>query len=198
MINAVIFDLNGVFLQGKKLTERIEEEFHIPIEESLVVLKESLNNARLNPNIHIFDYWKPLFEKYNMSITEEEFLNFWFGGEYLVPELVELSKELRENDIKVYIFSNNFKERTEYYRKNFKEIFDNVDGSFFSWETGFVKSDIKAYENFLSITKLNPSEIIYFDDSQENVDLAKSLGIKGYIYEDANKTKAVLEENSPD
>ena len=195
MIKAIVFDLNGVFLQSEYLTKRIEEKYSIPSDEILTVLKESLKDTRLNPEVRIFGYWENLFKKYNIEITEDEFLSFWFSGESLVNEFVLLSKELREKGLAVYIFSNNFKERTEYYRKNFKEIFENVDNAFFSWETGYVKSDPKAYSNLISNINVRPDEIIYFDDSEENIQLAKSLGIKAYVYNDFDSTKKVLAEN---
>lgn len=195
MIRAIVFDLNGVFLQCEYLTKRIEEKYGISLDESLIVLKESLKETRLNHKVKIFKYWIDLFKKHNIEITENEFLSFWFSGERLVNDFVLLSKKLREKDLAVYIFSNNFKERTEYYRENFKEIFNNVDNAFFSWETGYVKSDPKAYTNLLSEIQVKPEETIYFDDSEENVQLAKSLGIKAYVYKDFNSTKKVLSEN---
>lgn len=195
MIKAIVFDLNGVFLQSDYLTKRIEEKFSIPLDESLAVLKESLKETRLNPNIRIFSYWEELFKKHNIEISEDEFLSFWFSGESLVGDFVLLSKKLRKVGLSVFIFSNNFKERTEYYRNNFEEIFDNVNDAFFSWETGYVKSDPKAYTNLISIIDVKPEETIYFDDSEENVQLARSLGIKAYIYRDFDSTKEVLAEN---
>lgn len=47
MIKAVIFDLNGVFIQSPKLSDRYKEQFGVPIEEFLPVLNEILNKARL-------------------------------------------------------------------------------------------------------------------------------------------------------
>ncbi len=195
MIKAIVFDLNGVFLQSDYLTKRIEEKYSIPSDESLTVLKESLKDTRLNPEVRIFEYWVDLFKKYNIEVTEDEFLSFWFSGESLVNKFIFLSKKLREKGLSVYIFSNNFKERTEYYRKNFKEIFENVDNAFFSWEIGYVKSDSKAYTNLLSMIKVKPDEIIYFDDSEENIQIAKSLGIRAYLYKDFDSTNKVLVEN---
>lgn len=194
MVNAVVFDLNGVFLKSELLTKRIEEHFNIPADESLLVLKESLKEGRLNPNAKIFEYWESLFKRHDIEITEEEFFSFWFRGETLVPELIEVTKNLRDAGVKVYIFSNNFRERTEYYRKNFKEIFENVEKAFFSWETGFVKPSKESFENLLDVINIDPSEIIYFDDSQENIEVARSFGIQGYIYEDVDETMNIFKK----
>lgn len=192
MIKAIIFDLNGVFITGEPLSERVQKKFGIPVEDFLPVLKEALQKTRLNPKIRIFSIIGKLFTEKGIPMTEEEFLSFYFSGESTVPEMIELAKKVRAKGVKVYLFSNNFKERTEYYRTYTKEIIRNVDRAFFSWETGFVKSDIAAYHNLLSEINLKPDEILYFDDSQENIELAKSLGIEGYVFEGPNKTAQLL------
>jgi HAD superfamily hydrolase (TIGR01509 family) len=194
MIKAVVFDLNGVFLQSEYLTDRIEREFGISSSVSKEILTNSLNKVRLGGDVSIYTYWKELFNKHNLDISEEKFLSFWFRGEKLVPELVSLAKKLRKDGIEVYIFSNNFRERTEYYRKNFKEIFANVDKAFFSWETRLVKSDPNAYKHLLDEIGHIASEVLYFDDSLENVSLANRLGIRAYFYENLAKTKEIIKE----
>jgi HAD superfamily hydrolase (TIGR01509 family) len=195
ILKAIIFDLNGVFLESRYLTERLEEDFGIPKEESLEVLKESMSIVRLDPSVNVYSFWKPLLDKYNSGLDEEEFLEYWFSGESLVYELIDFCKELRRQSIKVYILSNNYRERTEYYRDNFSEIFENVDNSFFSWETGNVKSDLSTYEKVLTKIGLKGREVIYFDDSKENVNLAKKVGINAYIYDELDRTKEIVDNN---
>jgi putative hydrolase of the HAD superfamily len=195
MIRAVVLDLNGVFLESRYLTERLKEDFGIPIDESIKVLKGSMSIVRLDPEVKVYTFWKTLLDKYHVNMDEEEFLGYWFSGESLVYELIDLCKELREKSVKVYILSNNFKERTEYYRKNFSEIFENVDNAFFSWETGNVKSDIDTYEKILGKIGLEGREVIYFDDSKANVNLAKKVGINAYVYDGLDRTKEIIGNN---
>jgi HAD superfamily hydrolase (TIGR01509 family) len=195
MTKAVIFDLNGVFLQSRYLTDRLLEDYEIPIEESLDVLKKSMSVVRLDPSVSVYSFWKPLLEKYNTEMCEEKFLEYWFSGESLVRNLIELSKELRNDGIGVYILSNNFKERTEYYRKNFPEIFDNVDEAFFSWEIGNIKSEIDTYNKVLEKIGLESIEVVYFDDSKENIDLAKKVGINACVYKGLDRAKEIIENN---
>jgi len=149
--------------------------------------------VRLDPKVKVYTFWKSLLDKYHVDIDEEKFLEYWFSGESLVYDLIDLCKELREKSIKVYILSNNFKERTEYYRNNFPEIFENVDNAFFSWETGNVKSNIDTYTRLLKKIDINGEDVIFFDDSQNNIDLAKKVGIKGYVFEDKEGMQEILE-----
>lgn len=167
MSRAVVFDLNGVFLQSDYLTDRLKGAYDIPVDESLPILKESMDSVR-NPDAPAVDgFWEPLLKKYWLDVTEKEFLKFWFSGETLVTELIKYGSLLRRKRLKVFVLSNNFRERTTYYRKEFPQIFDSVDGAYFSWETGFVKPDPKAFINILNDNDLKPADVLYFDDSEK-------------------------------
>jgi putative hydrolase of the HAD superfamily len=139
-----------------------------------------------------FKLWQPYLKKLGLDIPKEEFFDFWFSGEKLVPDLIEYARKLKKQGLKVFILSNNFKERTNYYRKNFPEIFANIDKAYFSWETGFVKPDPKAYLNILKEHHLEPKECIYIDDSEENIKAAKSLGIITKQHKNSKFTKRFL------
>ena len=67
--------------------------------------------------------------------------------------------------------------RTEFYRKNFPQIFQCVDKAYFSWESGFVKPSVESLQLVLSENSLRSEECIYFDDSDDNIKVAQSLGI---------------------
>jgi len=194
MAKAVIFDLNGVFLKADYLSDRIEKEYGISGNNFWLALKKVLEKTRKPDAPSFFKLLEPYFKDFNFSISEEEFFNFWFSGEKLVSEVLEYSKSLRYRGIKVFILSNNFKERTEHYRKNFKEIFDSVDRAYFSWETGFIKPDKQAYENILNEHNFKAEECIYFDDSEENIKSAKSLGINAFKYEGLDSVKKIIEQ----
>ena len=159
---AVIFDLNGVFIESEYLSTRVKDKFGVPEDKFLAALQEVMPAVRKPGVEDSFEVWKPHLEKLGVQISREDFFNFWFSGENLVPELLEYAKELRKRGIKVFILSNNFKERAEYYRSNFPEIFANVDEAYFSWETGFVKPDRRAFQNILDQHELKPEECVYF------------------------------------
>lgn len=192
MPTAIIFDLNGVFIQSPKLSDRIHAQFGIPKEEFLVALKEIMGKARMPNAGNAFSYWQPYLEKWGIKLTKQEFFDFWFSAEKENPEMIEIAKSIKEKGIKIFILSNNFKERAEYYEKNFSflnEIFDKV---YYSWQTGFVKPSPKAFENLLAENSLKPKECIYFDDSEENIKLAESLGIKSFKFENAESVRKML------
>ena len=62
-----------------------------------------------------FDYWQPVLKEWGVNLSEKEFWDYWFKGEIQSDKMIAFAKELRGKGIKVFILSNNFKERAEYY-----------------------------------------------------------------------------------
>ncbi len=194
MIKAVIFDLNGVFLESELLSKRVKEKYGVPEEEFVHALKTVMDVVRKPDAPKAFDLWKPHLEKWGLNLSEQNFFNFWFSGEKLVPSLVKYVDELKEKGLKVFVLSNNFRERTESYRRQFSDFFSKFDGSYFSWETGLVKPDPEAYRKILHDNELKPEECIYFDDSDQNIEVARSLGIHAEKYEGLEATRTTIEK----
>lgn len=194
MIKAVIFDLNGIFIQSPKLSDRFFQKYGIATEVFLPVLKETMAKVR-KPNAgDVFGYWKPYLDKWSVSLTREKFLDFWFSAEQEISELVEIAKQIKTKGFQLFILSNNFSERAAYYTRTFPflAIFNKV---YYSWQTGFVKPGPEAFRNLLTENKLKSEECVYFDNSQENVEVANNLGIRAYLFEDTDGFKQILADN---
>ena len=193
MIKAVIFDLNGIFLKSPKLSDRFEKDFNVSNSVFLPILDKILDAVR-RPNAGpAYSYWKPVLDDWNIRLSELEFLDYWFKYEVLSDEMVDFSKFLREKGIKVFVLSNNFKERAEYYGR-YAWMHEAMDKVYFSWQTGFVKPDPKAWQLVLTENNLKPEECIYFDDNQKNLDSAQSVGIKSYLFTYEAEAKRILLE----
>ena len=192
MIKAILFDMNGVFISDSgPLSHKIEKRFHIPAEEIYPLIKSILHEVR-KPGVESQPLWKPLLEK--VGLTHDDFFQFWFEGEILNHELVEYVRSLREKGLKIIILSNNFPERTNYYRRLFPQLFINVDDQFFSWETGNVKPTPKAYTQILDKYPFKPAEYLYLDDNDDNLSAASDLGIISHKYLSLGDTKTFIEK----
>lgn len=187
-IKAVIFDLNGVLLVSKALSKRLSEKTGKTADDIYTVIKPILKEVR-NKVRGGDEVWKPLEETTKMD--REELLNFFFSGEAIDREMLEYAKKLRDEGLKLFILSNNFRERTLYYLENFPELFELAEKCYFSWETGYVKPDPVAYENLLNENGLRGDECVYIDDSEENLTTARQFGILGIKYESRDQ---VIEE----
>lgn len=193
MFKAVIFDLNGVILIGEYLTLRFNKRFGIPEDNFFPVLKEIMGVVRQPHSPPAFSLWKPYLQNWHIDLSEPEFFDFWFSDEKPLPGFIEYLGQLQKSDIKVFILSNNFKERTDYYRQHYPQIFSSVDKAYFSWETGHVKPSPESLKLLLSENNLRPQDCIYFDDSTANLEMAQKLGINSFKWIDLPSAKKIIE-----
>ena len=107
----------------------------------------------------------------------------------------DLIIKLKTKDIKIFILSDNFKERTDFLEQKYPILAEATDKRYYSWQTDLLKPDPRAYRQILSENNLKPEECIYFDDEKENIESASKLGIKAFVFPGAEQTKRILEEH---
>ncbi|MGB4758555.1 MAG: HAD family hydrolase [Candidatus Saccharimonadales bacterium] len=142
-------------------------------------------------------------DKWQWQGDTDELLQMWFEGEnYPNNPLIDIVEQLRANGTKVYLAT-----QQEKYRKTYLEdvIFkDKVDGIFCSCDIGYNKHDSQFWEAVLDHVKtidasIEPADIVYFDDRQNLVDLAREHGIAAFVYETPEQVQSeVFAANSLD
>jgi len=193
MVKAIIFDLNGIFIQSPKLSERFSEDFKVPVPAFLSKLGDIMKKVRMPGASRTFDYWIPALLEWNINFTEKEFFDYWFSKETVSEEIISLARDLRLRGIKIFVLSNNFKERADYY-SDYPWMRDAIDKAYFSWQSGFVKPDHRAWQLILEENNFSGQDCLYFDDQQKNVDAAESLGIRSFLFEDTESLKKVVHD----
>lgn len=192
MLKAIIFDLNGVFIKSRKLSERFQERFGVPEEKFVVALRDVMPKIRTHDAGDSFVYWKPYFDEWGVQLSRQEFFDFWFHGEREVPEMVALARELKAKGYQLFVLSNNFSERTAYYQKKFPFLNELFEKIYYSWQTGFIKPNPEAFRLLLEENGLRPEECVYFDDLQHNADAASGLGIRSFLFKGVEEARKVL------
>jgi HAD superfamily hydrolase (TIGR01509 family) len=192
MLKAAIFDLNGIFLQSEKLSERFQRDYGVLISDFLPKLSEIMDAVRQPDAGKAFDYWGPVLKEWNVPLTEQRFWDYWFKAEHVSDGMVAFANRLRERGIKVFILSNNFKERADYYGQ-YPWAHDAVDKIYFSWQTGYVKPDVRAWSSILEEYQLAPEDCIYFDDQEKNLKAAESVGIEAHLFTDEEELQRAVE-----
>lgn len=193
MKTAVIFDLNGVFILSPKLSDRFKDVYGIEQERFLPAISDVMSHVRLPGAENMYSYWQPYFKAWGLTIHEQEFTDFWFNAEQENAEMVALARELKAKGLRLFILSNNLRERSAYYDTHFPFLDELFEKRYYSWQTGFIKPDVRCFQTVLTKNNLKPEECLFFDDSEKNVAVANSLGIEGYVFEGPGQVRAKLQ-----
>lgn len=108
----------------------------------------------------------------------------------------EYSKEwlhsLKERGYHIYILSNYGKTPFKYAKEHFT-YFGEVDEMVISSDVKMVKPEPGIYKYLLDTYELKPKETVFLDDRKDNIDMAKSFGMKGIVFENYQQGKKELE-----
>ena len=109
-----------------------------------------------------------------------------------LPESIDLLKELKFMGYGIYGLTNWSAEKIGYAFANYS-FFCLFDGIVVSGVEIVVKPDRKIYEILLERYSLKPGECVFIDDNQDNVDMAKVLGINAIRFDNIGNVKEHLE-----
>lgn len=97
-----------------------------------------------------------------------------------LPGMTELLKELKERGCGLYGLTNwSYKVYAVLERV---PIFRLLDGEVISSEEHLIKPDLRIYQCLIDRYQLNPSDCIFVDDKQTNVDAAKAVGMNALLF----------------
>ncbi|HUB94029.1 MAG TPA: HAD family hydrolase [Verrucomicrobiae bacterium] len=128
----------------------------------------------------------------------DSLLDYWFKSEDIRNDaLIALIRELDEKGLACYLATEQEKYRAAYMKDvMFKGLFRD---QFVTCEIGFKKSETAFYEEIIRRLQakqptITPGEIVFFDDSQDKVDTAHSVGINAQLYTGIDHVKEVLSD----
>ena len=193
MYKNIIFDLGNVLLN---FSPKEYLEGKIPAEKVEIVYKAIFNSeewAMLDRGTITEEEAIKNISSRNSSYCDEIALAFkdWYDILSPIAETVEVLSTLKENGYNIYYLSN-FHELAfhEVTKKN--KFFELFDGGVVSYVEKLLKPEEEIYKMILDRYKLNPSETIFIDDMEANVEGANKLGIKTILLKNTNKLKEEL------
>lgn len=184
MTKAVLFDLDGIVIVGrtKYFSHRLAEEKGLALEKVDAFFDNDFKSC-VRGTCDLKEGVAPHLPGWGWEGTVDEFLEKWFSSERtLDAEVIRIIDRLRAKGVKCYIAS-----RQEKYRMRY--LLDEVglnghfDGTFCTSDIGYDKSEPEFWERVLAELPLSAEEILFFDDKQKNVDMARSFGIDAHFYE---------------
>lgn len=181
MIKALIFDLGNVVFN-------VDMDL-IPIhwaENSGIPLEKIKNYFEKDKNFDKFErgdlteeeYREITNENLEMNLNEKDF-DDGLTALYLdeTHDINSLLKELKMN-YRIIALSNTNIIHKRVWRKKYKDTMDEFEKIFSSHEINTRKPETEPYLIALDYLKMKPEEVIFLDDKPENIEPAKTLGMK--------------------
>ena len=188
-IKNIIFDLGGVILDiDENIVYKELEKLGINVSE----LAHSKEFIELISKFDTGIYTAPTFRKKAKALlglekmTDQKFDSIWNAMLLDIPrERIEAIEQVKKH-YKIFLMSNTNEIHYDLYvrdlqlRFGYKEFDALFDKSYFSFDIHLEKPDPRFFELILDHEGLVPEETLFIDDTEGNINSAKSLGIKTY------------------
>jgi len=192
-MKAVILDLDGVYFSGGKerfisyvsglgVSEEMVREVYLK-SDMMIKYKQGLIDGK--------KFWDYAINEWRLKKTRQELLNILQDGYELNPKKKEIMKILKDNSLKKIICTNNFPDRIRILDDRF-DFLEEFDFKIFSYEHKMLKPELLSLVS--KIIGIENNEILYFDDSQTNIDYAKKLGMNAIFIEEPTRVLKMLKE----
>ena len=182
MIQNLIFDVGNVLIEYRWF-EMLTEDYGLSADEANRIGAEmfepdlwgvDLDGGKITLDEAIMEYGR----MYPEDITVIE----WFlrNGELMAvkrPEIWDKIAALKEKGYKIYILSNYSKELFEKHTRD-ASFLKVLDGGIVSYQVKEIKPGRRIYELLLNKYDLKAEECLFFDDREDNVEAARTMGIQ--------------------
>lgn len=194
MIKAILFDIDGVVINGEKFGQRLEKDLGVSPSQANLFFKNEFTKCLVGKQDLKSSISKYLIDwKWQGSV--DEFLVYWFSIESsLDKDLLAFIQEARSAGIRCFVVTNQEKYRAKYL---FSDLGLNkfFDGFFASCTVGLLKSDTEFFRKVLKeINEHDFKKVLFWDDTEENLVVAKKLGIKAEKYSTFSQFKSKMNE----
>lgn len=190
MPKVLLLDADGVVLKKypEYFSERFAREHGVPVEEMREFFKNEFKLCQTGKADAKEEFGKRL-PVWGWDKGADAFLDYWFATDVILDEeVLKVVEEYRNIGIKCYLATDQEQYRGAYL---WGLVGTRLDGHFFSHELGATKSQPEFFQQVLEKLNLPASEISYMDDDQQNVDVAKSLGINARFYRTIEDLKEI-------
>src|SRR3989344_396946 len=183
MIKVIIFDADGVLIHSKrKFSITLAEKHDISIEKTLPFFIGPFQECLVG-NKDLKETVAPYLKEWGWSESVDALLDYWFELERETDiEVVKYVQELRGKGILCFLATNNEKYRFQYMldKMGFSDSFDKT---YSSAHLGSKKPEQKFFSKiFQELENIKKNEILFVDDSKENIEGAKDFGIHAELY----------------
>ena len=177
MIRAVLFDFEGVIAAKTehKLSEQLAKNLEIPRDRAWELLAPEQHDY-IRGLIDEATLWLRIEQRFGKPVPASA-RNIWlaYGDLNPLPAMVIFARQLKKDGIAVGILSNVIP-----YTRDAIRLRNGYDGFWpvlLSCEIGLAKPDAEVYNLALDMLQLQPREVLFIDDNEANLALARLLGM---------------------
>lgn len=191
MIKNIVFDIGNVLVEynsqecAKKMgisIQRVNQAHDILVKEKTT--KKKIYREYLNGNVVVEEILQYLKKEYPNFEKEFDILLLKEISKDAVIEIKEHTNLLKElsNQYHIYLLSNIVKETFENIQEKL-DFLNHIQGGIYSYQEHVSKPERKIYEILIKKYQLTPSETIFIDDKEKNVEVANNMGMIGIQYQ---------------
>jgi putative hydrolase of the HAD superfamily len=190
----LFLDIGGVMLSnvwGHESRKLAAETFHLNLDE--MEDRHRINVANHEEGkLTLSEYLNRVVFYEKRSFTPDQFREFMFTQTTPNIEMIEFIKQLKEQfKLKIAVENNEGRVLNEYRIKKFK-LNQFIDFFISSCFVHYRKPDTDIFRLALNIAQVTVEHVIYIEDLQMFVDVARSMGIRSIRHKNYLSTSEVL------
>ncbi len=142
------------------------------------------------------EYWNAFAEDAGVEIDDPTIeqlrqmdLDLWSR---IDDEMIAWLEQIHSAGFKTAILSNMPTDMADHVRRTYQWI-DYFDHHIFSGEVRSVKPEPEIYEHCIAALKVQPSEALFIDDRDENLEQARAIGCRTIRYQSVPQLRAELQ-----
>jgi putative hydrolase of the HAD superfamily len=182
-IEAVIFDADGVVVFPWQFSRYLEQEHGITPEMTRAFFRGVFNDCLIG-KLDLKEALQSVLPEWGWQQSADDFVAVWLEVENAVDtRVIDVIRILRRAGLICCLATSQERYRAEYMATvmGFAEIFDQL---FFSCKLGCQKPDHVYYDTVARSLDLEERSILFWDDSQSNVESARECGWNAEVYTD--------------
>ena len=202
MTKLFVFDLGNVILPfehrqiGTKLYTRSEKKSELSPEQIFDFLfsrGNGLVNVYERGQMSSLEFFNQLRERFRLSITFAEFKDIWNPIFWKNQRVIDAVEYLKSKGYPLFLLSDTNELHFAHIIDQYP-IVHTFDEWILSFEVGSKKPEKRIYDVIFEKMDVQKSEVFYIDDLERNVEAARSLGIDGLVFRDAEDLWRVIEQ----
>lgn len=179
MFKAVIFDSDGMLTDGARFSDRYTREHNLPADKMTPFFSGPFKKCLVGEADLKEELEKGWLTEWEWDTSANELIEYWVcTGDSVNTEVLNTIPLLREKGLICLLATNQEKYRTEHLSQKLGDVFNKI---FSSAHTGQKKPSMEFFDIVFShLTEQSPllekSEVVFWDDDEENVAGAAMYG----------------------